>query len=115
VTRGVPMQHDQRVSIAMSLMYELTNCTCHTCVTCIHNCTDWHAQALKCHTNHCPTGVTSQDPALMNGLVVSDKRVRVYNYHKKTVETALEILGAAGFTSPNDVQVSDDYFLHYSL
>jgi glutamate synthase domain-containing protein 2 len=51
----------------------------------------------------------------MNGLVVSDKRVRVYNYHKKTVETALEILGAAGFTSPNDVQVSDDYFLHYSL
>jgi glutamate synthase domain-containing protein 2 len=71
----------------------------------------WHAQALKCHTNHCPTGVTSQDEALMNGLVVSDKRVRVYNYHKKTVETALEILGAAGFTSPNDVQVRNNCVL----
>jgi glutamate synthase domain-containing protein 2 len=47
----------------------------------------------------------------MNGLVVSDKRVRVYNYHKKTVETALEILGAAGFTSPNDVQVRNNCVL----
>ncbi|CAM9438482.1 unnamed protein product [Discosporangium mesarthrocarpum] len=56
-------------------------------------------QALKCSTNHCPTGVATQDKELMKGLVVSDKTERVYRYHKKTVHTALEIAGAAGVDS----------------
>jgi hypothetical protein len=35
----------------------------------------------------------------MKGLNVENKSTRVYNYHKKTVETALEIMGAAGATA----------------
>lgn len=57
-----------------------------------------HLQALKCNTNKCPTGITTSDPNLMNGLDVGLKSVRVYNYHKKTVESALEIMGAIGAT-----------------
>ena len=37
-------------------------------------------QALRCHTNTCPTGVTTHNPRLQRGLVVSEKYVRVANY-----------------------------------
>ncbi|MFL9481370.1 FMN-binding glutamate synthase family protein [Chitinophagaceae bacterium LWZ2-11] len=53
-------------------------------------------QALQCNTNKCPTGVATQDPSLSVGLVVSDKKQRVANYHNNTVKTFVELLGAAG-------------------
>lgn len=56
-------------------------------------------QALKCDTNKCPTGITTQDKELMKGLHVESKAVRVMNYHKKTVSTALDIIGAMGLES----------------
>ncbi|PLK49815.1 FMN-binding glutamate synthase family protein [Uliginosibacterium sp. TH139] len=37
-------------------------------------------QALRCHTNSCPTGVTTHDPRLQRGLVVEEKYLRVANY-----------------------------------
>ena len=37
-------------------------------------------QALRCHTNTCPTGVTTHDPKLQRGLVVEEKWERVRNY-----------------------------------
>ncbi len=55
-------------------------------------------QALKCNTNHCPVGVATQDPDLVRGLDITGKRHRVYNYHRHTVNSLLEILGAAGLT-----------------
>ncbi len=53
-------------------------------------------QALKCNTNACPTGVATQDPDLVAGLVVSDKRKRVGMYHKLTVGSVAEMIGAMG-------------------
>ena len=53
-------------------------------------------QSLRCNTNHCPTGVTTQLPSLVYGLDVADKSERVYRYHKETVRGALELLGAMG-------------------
>lgn len=61
-------------------------------------------QSLKCNTNKCPTGVTSQEPALMAGLVVEDKSERVLRYQRKTVEAALEIVGAIGLSSPKQIE-----------
>mmetsp|Transcript_21066 Transcript_21066/g.66171 ORF Transcript_21066/g.66171 Transcript_21066/m.66171 type:complete len:255 (+) Transcript_21066:770-1534(+) len=61
-------------------------------------------QSLKCNTNKCPTGVTSQDPNLMNGLVVPDKAERVLRFHHKTVHAALEIMGAIGVERPDQVE-----------
>ncbi|MEE1943832.1 FMN-binding glutamate synthase family protein [Pedobacter sp. KR3-3] len=57
-------------------------------------------QALECNSNTCPTGVATQDPSLMKGLVVEDKTVRVFNFHQATVQSAVELLGAAGLRHP---------------
>jgi len=54
-------------------------------------------QALKCNTNRCPTGVATQDPKLTKGLVVSDKAVRVANFHHATVNAAIELMGLSGY------------------
>ena len=66
-------------------------------------------QALECNANTCPTGVATQDPALSKGLVVSDKKVRVYNYHKSTIFSAIQLIGAAGLRHPDEVQRSFIY------
>jgi glutamate synthase domain-containing protein 2 len=37
-------------------------------------------QALRCHTNTCPTGVTTHNKRLQRGLVVEEKHLRVASY-----------------------------------
>jgi glutamate synthase domain-containing protein 2 len=37
-------------------------------------------QALRCHTNTCPTGITTHNRRLQRGLVVEEKYLRVANY-----------------------------------
>jgi len=37
-------------------------------------------QSLQCHLDSCPTGITTHDPRLQKGLVVSDKAERVATY-----------------------------------
>jgi glutamate synthase domain-containing protein 2 len=61
-------------------------------------------QALRCNTNHCPTGVATQNPFLVAGLVVKDKIVRVERYHRKTVEMVAHMLGAMGLTGPEELR-----------
>lgn len=53
-------------------------------------------QALKCDTNTCPTGVATNDPRLVRGLVVEEKWKRVRNYHGATIHDFLELFMAAG-------------------
>ena len=53
-------------------------------------------QALECNHNTCPTGVATQDPELVKGLDVSDKKVRVANYHRETVKSFVELMAASG-------------------
>lgn len=60
-------------------------------------------QALECNKNNCPTGVATQDKELERGLVVSDKKVRVANYHKETIESFRELMGAAGLRNLEDI------------
>lgn len=55
-------------------------------------------QALRCDTNKCPTGVTSNNPALMRGLVVEEKWKRVRNYQAATLNDFKELFAAAGCT-----------------
>ncbi|GAB4264734.1 MAG: FMN-binding glutamate synthase family protein [Pararhodobacter sp.] len=58
-------------------------------------------QAQSCHTNHCPTGVATQDPWRQRALVVSDKAVRVANFHRNTLKALGDMTGAAGLTHPS--------------
>ena len=60
-------------------------------------------QALECNKNSCPTGVATQDPNLMAGLVVSDKTLRVASFHKQTVSSATGMMAAAGIRHPDNL------------
>ncbi len=53
-------------------------------------------QSLNCHTNRCPTGITTQDKLLQRGLVVADKARRVTQYHRNTIHALCEVVAAAG-------------------
>jgi glutamate synthase domain-containing protein 2 len=66
-------------------------------------------QALECNKNTCPTGVATQDKSLVKGLVVEDKKVRVANFQKETVSSAMQMLGAAGLKHPDDIHRSFIY------
>lgn len=63
-------------------------------------------QSMKCNTNECPTGVATNNPKLMRGLVVSEKYKRVYNYHKNILEDFLELLAASGCNSLEEMNRS---------
>jgi glutamate synthase domain-containing protein 2 len=53
-------------------------------------------QALQCHKNTCPTGVTTHDPRLQKGLDPADKAIRVANYHKQMMHDVEMIAHACG-------------------
>ncbi|MEH2511024.1 glutamate synthase domain-containing protein 2 [Nitrobacteraceae bacterium AZCC 1564] len=61
-------------------------------------------QSLSCHTDRCPTGVTSQDPTRYRALVVPDKTTRVYNYHRATMHALAELLAASGLSHPEEIR-----------
>ncbi len=61
-------------------------------------------QAQTCHTGHCPTGVTSQDPSRQRAIVVTDKAQRVASFHRETVKSLGELLAAAGMNAPHQLR-----------
>lgn len=61
-------------------------------------------QALRCNTNHCPTGITTQNPALVKGLHVPSKAERVQRFHQATIHAFLEMLAAMGLEDPADLR-----------
>jgi glutamate synthase domain-containing protein 2 len=60
-------------------------------------------QAQSCHTGHCPTGVTTQDPVRQQALVVPDKATRVFNFHQQTLHALQELVQAAGLNHPGEI------------
>ncbi|MBS9532130.1 FMN-binding glutamate synthase family protein [Mycobacterium sp. M1] len=60
-------------------------------------------QAQRCHTNTCPTGITTQDPKRVRALNVPDKSVRVQRYQEGTVRTAMQMIASLGAHSPQDL------------
>ncbi|WP_445491770.1 FMN-binding glutamate synthase family protein [Rhodopseudomonas sp. RCAM05734] len=61
-------------------------------------------QSLSCHTDRCPTGVTTQDPTRARALVVPQKTDRVHNYHQATLHALAELIAAAGLDHPQDIR-----------
>ena len=53
-------------------------------------------QALRCHQNTCPTGITTHDPRLQRGLVVEDKAERVSAYTRNMNKEVEMIAHACG-------------------
>ena len=57
-------------------------------------------QSLQCNKNTCPTGVTTHDPELQKGLVVSDKAERVANYARNMLKEVGIIAHSCGVHEP---------------
>jgi glutamate synthase domain-containing protein 2 len=57
-------------------------------------------QAQTCHTDRCPTGVTTQDPKRWRSLDVADKGERVRAFHANTLHALRDLLCAAGLEHP---------------
>ncbi len=60
-------------------------------------------QAQQCHTDRCPTGVATQDPARQRGISVPTKAVRVAQFHRETVRALAELIAAAGLEHPREL------------
>jgi glutamate synthase domain-containing protein 2 len=60
-------------------------------------------QALKCDSGKCPVGIATQERVLYKGLDVTDKRVRVKNFHQNTLKSTIEVMGACGFKTMKDI------------
>jgi glutamate synthase domain-containing protein 2 len=66
-------------------------------------------QAQSCNTNHCPTGIATQNASRARAINVPEKSERVRNFHHATVHAFLELCGAMGFSNPCDLQPADLY------
>ena len=66
-------------------------------------------QAKQCNSNTCPTGVATQNLRLQRGLVVEEKQHLAANYHKNTMKSFLQIVGAMGLNNPSDL--NPDYIM----
>jgi glutamate synthase domain-containing protein 2 len=60
-------------------------------------------QAQSCHTDHCPSGVATQNPWRQRAVVVSDKAERVRRFHDNTLAALADLVGAAGLSHPKQL------------
>jgi glutamate synthase domain-containing protein 2 len=61
-------------------------------------------QSQSCHTDHCPTGVATQDRLRQRALDVPDKTSRVANFHQNTMKALAQLISAAGLTHPSQLK-----------
>jgi glutamate synthase domain-containing protein 2 len=64
-------------------------------------------QAKACNTNRCPTGVATQDPSRAKAVDIPEKSQRVKHFHRGTVHSFRELVGAMGFDNPSDLSPGD--------
>ncbi|MGB0733865.1 MAG: FMN-binding glutamate synthase family protein [Pontibacterium sp.] len=57
-------------------------------------------QALQCNKNTCPTGITTHDPDLQQGLVPENKAERVAHFHRHMVKEVEMISHSCGVSEP---------------
>lgn len=83
-----------KMAIALSLGADLINVAraAMNTIGCIN--------AMKCHSNECPTGVTTHNPKLKKGLVVEEKRFRTANYLSTMRGEVFSLSAACGVDSP---------------
>jgi glutamate synthase domain-containing protein 2 len=60
-------------------------------------------QSLSCHTDRCPTGVTTQNQTRQKALVPEDKATRVFRFHESTLLALRELMAAAGLNHPDEL------------
>lgn len=61
-------------------------------------------QALQCHQNTCPTGITTHNPRLQKGLDPADKSTRVARYHAQMLKDVEMIAHSCGVKHPQQLR-----------
>lgn len=61
-------------------------------------------QAMQCHKNTCPTGVTTHNTKLQRGLDPTDKAERVAAYHKNMTKSVSMIAHSCGVSEPRQLR-----------
>lgn len=61
-------------------------------------------QALKCHTNHCPTGITTNNKWRMHGISIPEKSTRIHKYLTGFHEDMLELTKVLGYDDPRKIE-----------
>ena len=61
-------------------------------------------QARTCNSDHCPTGIATQNPSRNKAIVVTDKAQRVANFQRQTVTNLVELIGAAGLNGIHELE-----------
>jgi glutamate synthase domain-containing protein 2 len=64
-------------------------------------------QAQKCHTDHCPVGIATQNPRYVRGLDPTLKSVRLANYVKTLRRDLLKVAEAVGVPHPGLITADD--------
>jgi len=60
-------------------------------------------QAMACHTNRCPTGITTHSRWLQAGLDPAEKGVRVANYALNLRRELMLLVRSMGLQSPGEI------------
>ena len=61
-------------------------------------------QSRHCNTDHCPTGIATQNPMRYKALDVTDKGQRVANYHQSMIQHLVDLLAVAGLKNTEAVK-----------
>jgi len=61
-------------------------------------------QSRSCNTDHCPTGIATQNPDRYLALDVTDKSERVARFHEANITHLIELLEAAGIHTLEEIK-----------
>jgi glutamate synthase domain-containing protein 2 len=61
-------------------------------------------QAMQCHKNTCPTGITTHNAKLQKGLDPTDKSERVASYQRNMTKSVAMIAHSCGVTEPRQLK-----------
>ncbi len=64
-------------------------------------------QSLHCHTNECPTGITTNSKWRMHGIDIPEKSTRVHHYLEGFHEDMLHLTEILGHSDPRDITTQD--------
>ncbi|GJM15890.1 MAG: FMN-binding glutamate synthase family protein [Thermodesulfobacteriota bacterium] len=64
-------------------------------------------QSLHCHTNECPTGITTNSKWRMHGIDIPEKSTRVHHYLEGFHDDMLHLTEILGHSDPRDITTQD--------
>lgn len=71
-------------------------------------------QSLQCHTNECPTGITTNSKWRIHGINIPEKSTRVHHYLEGFHRDMLHLTQILGHSDPRDISIQDMRIISYN-